>query len=194
MVAPGVFAVCTLCVTTVGCANGDDVVATQSSSASRVPDGGFLSPESSPPCQPGDYAGTLFATPGDGGPQIQYSGRINFTITESLSGEFEVIDDTSHLSGTGDDGSSFQAEIVSTYCKAGVVETTLQNGEYTFHTSLDKSASLTIPFDGTIKGRYEADYFADYYGFIGKWTVALHIGAGYGDLVVTGTWSAARTH
>jgi hypothetical protein len=179
-----------LCAVTAGCSRKVDVVATQRLDAVHGPDGSLSVSKQAPPCEPGSYSGTLFATPGDGGIKIQYSGRLNFAITQSRNGEFQVTDDTAQLSGTGDDGTSFQAEIVNGTCKEGVVDAILQNGKYTYFSNLEKTATAQFAFDGTIRGSYESEYS----GFIGEWTTALHLGGNYGDLIVAGTWSASRTH
>jgi hypothetical protein len=177
-----------LCAVTAGCSNKNDVVATQRLDAVHGPDGSLYVSNQAPPCEPGSYSGTLFAMPGDGGIKIQYSGRLNFAITQSRSGEFQVTNDTAQLSGMGDDGTTFQAEIFNGQCKQGVVEAILKDGKYTYFTNLEKTATAEFTFDGTIRGRYESEYS----GFIGKWTTALHLGGNYGDLIVAGTWSASR--
>ena len=185
----GAFVAVALSVLAAGCANKDEIVATQRSTTLQGPDGGIYAPTSSPPCQPGSYAGVLFAVPGDGGIKIQYSGRLNFTLTQSRSGEFLVTDDTAQLSGMGDDGTSFAADILNGSCREGVVHADLKNGTYTYFTNLEKTATAEFTFDGTIDGSYVSEYA----GFIGDWKTALHLGGNYGDLVVQGTWSASLT-
>jgi hypothetical protein len=184
-----VFAIA-LCTTAAGCASKDEIVATQRSTTLQGPDGSIYLPSGAPPCEPGSYSGVLFAIPGDGGIKIQYSGRLNFDITQSRSGEFLVTDNTSQLMGMGDDGTKFEAEIMNGSCRDGLVEAVLQNGTYTYFTNLEKTATGTFNFDGTIKGHYDNDFAA----FVGNWTTALHIGGNYGDLIVAGKWSASRTH
>lgn len=173
---------------TSACSNGNDIVATQRSDAVRSPDGGFGG-FPTVPCQAGTYAGTLFATPTDGGSKFPYSGRISFAITEERRGEFKVISDIAPLTGTGDDGTtSFKADIVDGSCINGTVDALLQNGFYTY----SNVAAEPIPFDGTIKGHYDSE--SDFSGFIGRWTTTLHFGGGLGDILVSGTWSASRTN
>lgn len=171
------------------CASKNDIVATQKSTTLEGPDGSIYLPNGTPPCEPGSYLGVLFAIPGDGGIKIQYSGRLNFNITQSRSGEFLVTDDTAALSGMGDDGTMFSAEIVNGSCRDGVVDAVLQNGTYTYFTNLEKTATGMFDFDGTISGHYDPMYAA----FNGDWSTALHIGGNYGDLIVAGKWQASRT-
>jgi hypothetical protein len=186
----GLFAALALSATLLGCSSKNDIVATQHSTTLQGPDGSIHLPNTIVPCEPGIYSGVLFTVPGDGGVKIQYSGRIQFSITQSRSGEFLVTDNTAQLDGTGDDGTMFQAEIVNGECRDGIVQAVLQNGKYTYFTNLDKTMTGTFDFDGTIKGAYENEYTA----FVGNWSTALHIGGNYGDLIVAGKWSASRTH
>lgn len=183
-----------------GCANEDDVVATQRSDGLSS-DGGLVEPPPRPPeCQAGQYKGALNAAQGalsasDAGIKISYSGSIDFAITESLSGEFKLNDDTAALSGMGNDGSSFNAEIHGGECDEGQVQATLENGTYTFYTDAAKTQTMTYDFRGSITGLYTLQVNkvanADLSGFVGTWNTVLK--TPYGDLVVSGTWSATRT-
>jgi len=181
-----------------GCANKDDIVATQSS-VGIGSEGGLRSSPRPPQCQAGVYKGGLSAThsalsPGDAGLDINYMGTIAFVITESLSGEFTVPDDTAQLSGNGD-ASSFQATIHGGRCDEGQVQATLENGSYTFFTDAAKTMSTTYTFQGSITGSYgetgDRDAQDDLSGFFGRWNTALQ--TPYGRLIVVGEWSAART-
>ncbi|HEX4339607.1 MAG TPA: hypothetical protein VH062_27055 [Polyangiaceae bacterium] len=175
-------------VAVIGCSSRDEIVAKSAPVKSGIPDGGITSPPSTAPCEPGSYSGSIFTTPRDGGISVQYSGKISFNLTESLSGEFVVLDDKAKLAGTGMDGSTFDAEIVGgSRCTEGSFTTELQNGTYTLYNA-DKSSSTSIPFDGMIRGSYVAEYLS----FIGSWSANLHIGGMYPDIIVGGNWSATH--
>ena len=178
-----------LCAAAAGCSSKNEIVATQRSTTLQGPDGSIYLPPPIVPCEPGSYSGLLFSIPGDGGIKIQYSGSLSFSITQSMSGEFKVTDDTAQLAGMGMDGTSFAAEIANGRCMDGVVHADLTMGKYTYFTNLEKTATSTFDFDGSISGHYDATYAA----FVGDWTTALHLGGNYGDLVVAGKWQAYRT-
>ena len=169
------------------CSSHDDVVAT-SQGVNGPPDGSITQPPTSRYCQAGNYSGIFFTVPGDGGLNVQYTGRINFALTETRSGEFLTIDAKAQLAGKGDDGSTFQAEIVGGSCREGEVDTSLQNGDYTVFLDAAKTMPFTVAFDGSIVGNYDGKYM----DFSGEWRANLHFPAG--DLLVGGKWVASNTN
>jgi hypothetical protein len=173
-----------------GCSTDTEVVARSTSSTATPTDGSLVLPPDSARCEPGSYTGSISTTPRDGGVPIQYSGTITFSLTESMSKEFVVLDDKSVLEGKGVDNSTFIADIVGgSECKEGTFDTTLTNGKYTLYTSADMSTFTMIDFDGTITGTYVAKYM----GFIGEWSTTLHIGGSYPDIIVGGKWFASHS-
>jgi hypothetical protein len=159
-----------------------DVVATKSSTASRKDASAITSIPEFEPCRAGRYTGIMNSTQ-----PLQFAGQIDFSLVETRGGEFTVLNDTSKLSGTGQNGASFVATIPGgSSCVDGTFKTTLDSGIY--------KASDTSPmvmFDGAIDGQYSAKFT----GFTGSWSSRLHFipGMDAGDFKVGGHWAAIWT-
>jgi hypothetical protein len=162
------------------CSQKPDVVATKTTDKVAEPDSGFFQEPSTTRCRAGHYTGkmTLVRDP------YSFVGDIDFSIVETPGAEFPVVKDTSILSGTGANGSKFEAIIPGgSRCVDGVFNTTLDNG--TFRAS-DNSQSYT--FHGYIQGQYSAKFN----GFSGNWSSILMIVPTDDAAVIEvhGSWSA----
>ena len=102
------FAALSALVVAAGCATQPDIVATTKAHARS--DAAILTAHEAPTCEEGKYEGFMSAVP-DGGLQTSFSATFNFSLVKTLGGEFYVLQDTSTLSGTSDNGSTFTAEI-----------------------------------------------------------------------------------
>jgi hypothetical protein len=124
----------------------------------------------------------MTALPGDGGASISFAGTFEFTLVESLSGEFLVLQNTAQLSGSGANGTTFHADIEGGGgCTSGAsFETDLINGSY------EIPGVASIPFEGSIVGAYNAKH----HSFWGDWTTHLHPPLSADPLTVGGSWSA----
>ncbi len=167
------------------CTTDPDVVATRAMSAQPTAstDAALIS---SPPaverCRPGRYEGiTVAKEAADGGSQIPFSGQITFTLVESLSGEFLVLQNNAKLTGMAASGSMFKADIGGgNGCVDGEFGAYLSNGLY------ELNSSVVLDFEGPIHGTY---FGKDLDGFVGDWTTHLSVG-GSELLTVTGKWNA----
>jgi hypothetical protein len=169
----------------IGCATrSPDVVVMKTKAASSADGSTIKSPPVFEPCRAGHYKGFMNSIPDPNGWPVQFTGDIEFSLVESLSGEFVVLKDYSNLNGTGANGATFSAMIPGgNSCVDGSFHTKLEMGEY----RLTKDTA-PIRFEGSIDGTYNAKFTA----FTGNWTSSLHLSAenDASVLVVNGLWAA----
>jgi hypothetical protein len=144
-----------------GCVSDVDVVATQSRGVTKDSSSLVSNEPSAARCLPGTYRGYVFT--GDASVLPIYgSSTIQFTLVESQSGEFSVLDSNATLSGTTNLG-PFTAELEATnVCNANTnLDVKLTNG----HMTVGKT---DVPFEGVVHGTYSDRGNA----FYGTWSAS----------------------
>lgn len=120
----------------------------------------YLDPTPASRCRAGFYKGSFAtSTSPDASSTMTLQGDIAFTLEVSQSGEFLRLASNAPLSGTSDQGASFNAVVEGNEaCKEGAFRARLVNGTYV-------QGTFALPFDGEVTGEYLPEQNA----FIGEW-------------------------